>query len=137
MRFLIYFLVFLVFFGISFGYAYGYEEISTSNFKVVNTLGEEIKSPLVEQQLNLQTSLTNVSDRELDWAYIVQIIDSKGAIVDLNFSTGSLVKNQTLTTALFWTPHNGGTYKIETFVWNNLHDMSALAPKSTTVLTIT
>ncbi|HSF27770.1 MAG TPA: hypothetical protein VLA53_01935 [Nitrosopumilaceae archaeon] len=132
-----FFIYFLVFFAISFGYAYGYEEISTSNFKVVNTLGEEIKSPLVEQQLNLQTSLTNVSDRELDWAYIVQIIDSKGAIVDLNFSTGSLVQNQTLATALFWTPHNGGTYKIETFVWNNLRDISALSPKSTYVITVT
>ena len=132
-----FFIYFLVFFGISFGYAYGYEEINTSDFKAVNTLGEEIKSPLVEQQLNLQTSLTNVSDKEMDWAYIVQIIDSKGAIVDLNFSTGSLVKNQTLTTALFWTPHNDGTYKIETFVWNNLTDMSALSPKSTFSITVT
>ena len=132
-----FFIFFLVFFGISFGYAYGYEEINTSDFKIVNTLGEEIKSPLVEQQLNLQTSLTNVSDKEMDWAYIVQIIDSKGAIVDLNFSTGSLVENQTLTTALFWTPHNDGTYKIETFVWNNLRDMSALSPKSTFAITVT
>jgi len=132
-----FFIYFLVFFGISFGHAYAYEEIVTSNFKVVNTLGEEIKSPLVEQQLNLQTSLTNVSDREMDWVYIVQIIDSEGAIIDLNFSTGSLVKNQTLTTALFWTPHNGGTYKIETFVWDNLRDISALAPKSTSAITVT
>jgi hypothetical protein len=134
MKFLI---CFLVFFGMSFSHAYGYEEIVTSNFKVVNTLGEEIKSPLVEQQLNLQTSLTNVSNREMDWVYIVQIIDSNGSIVDLNFSTGSLVENQTLTTALFWTPHNYGTYKIETFVWNNLRDISALAPKSTFTITVT
>ena len=133
MKFFIYFLVF----SISFGYAYGYEEIVTSNFKVVNTLGEEIKSPLVEQQLNLQTSLTNVSDGEMDWVYIVQIIDSKGAIVDLSFSRGSLVKNQTLTTALFWTPHDDGIYKIETFVWNNLVNISALAPKSTFTITVT
>ena len=132
-----FFIYSLVFFGISLGYANGYEEINTSDFKVVNTLGEEIKSPLVEQQLNLQTSVTNVSDKEMDWAYIVQIIDSKGAIVDLNFSTGSLVENQTLTTALFWTPHNDGTYKIETFVWNNLRDMSALSPKSTFAITVT
>ena len=132
-----FFIYFLVFFGISFGHAYGYEEIITSNFKVVNTLGEEIKSPLVEQQLNLQTSLTNVSDREMDWAYIVQIIDSEGAITDLNFSTGSLVKNQTLTTALFWTPHTGGIYQIEIFVWDNLRNISALSPKSTFITTVT
>jgi hypothetical protein len=132
-----FFIYFLVFFGISFGYAYGYEEIVTSNFEVVNTLGEEIKTPLVEQQLNIQTSLTNVSNKEIGWVYIVQIVDSKGAIVDLNFSTGSLVKNQTLTTALFWTPHNYGTYKIETFVWDNLLDINALSPKSTFTITVT
>ena len=134
MKFFIYFLVFL---SISFGYAYGYEEIVTSNFEVVNTLGGEIKTPLVEQQLNIQTSLTNVSDKEIGWVYIVQIVDSKGAIVDLNFSTGSLVKNQTLTTALFWTPHNYGNYKIETFVWDNLLDINALSTKSTFPITVT
>src|SRR5574338_593750 len=132
-----FFIYFLVFFGISFGYAYGYGEINSSDFKIVNTLGEEINSPSVEQQLNLQTSLTNVNNEEMNWVYIVQIIDSKGAIVDLNFSTGSLVTNQTLTPALFWTPHKDGTYKIETFVWNSLRDMKALSPKSIFTITVT
>src|SRR5574341_567169 len=106
---------FLLSLTLSFGYAYGYGEISVSDFKIVNTLGDEISSPAVEQQLNLQTSLTNVSNQNIDWVYIAQIIDAKGAIVDLSFSTGSLVKNQTLTAALFWTAHKDGTYKIETF----------------------
>jgi len=132
-----FFIYFLVFFGISFGYAYGYGEINSSDFKIVNTLGEEINSPSVEQQLNLQTSLTNVNSEEMNWVYIVQIIDSKGAIVDLNFSTGSLVTNQTLTPALFWTPQKDGTYKIETFVWNSLRDMKALSPKSIFTITVT
>ena len=95
--------------------AYGYGEVSTSDFKIVNSLGEDIKSPVVDQQLNLQTSLKNVSDQNINWAYIVQIIDSNGAIIDLNFATGSLVKNQTLTAALSWTPHSAGNYKIGSF----------------------
>lgn len=132
-----FFIYFLVFFGLIFGNAFGYQEITTSDFKVVNTLGEEIKSPLVEQQLNLQTSLTNVSDKEIDWAYIVQVIDSQGAIADLNFKTGSLVKNQTLTPALFWTPHKDGNYKIEIFVWDSLRDMNALTAKSIFNITVT
>ena len=127
---------FLVFVAIGFGYAYGYGEISTSDFKIVNTLGDKINSPVVEQQLNLQTSLKNVSDRNIDWVYIAQIIDANGAIVDLSFSTGSLVKNQTLTAALFWMPHKDGTYKIETFVWDNLRDIDPLAPKSTFTITV-
>jgi len=135
MNFAIYF--FLLYLTLSFGYAYGYGEISVSDFKIVNTLGDEINSPVVEQQLNLQTSLTNVSDQNIGWVYIAQIIDANGAIVDLSFSTGSLVKNQTLTAALFWTPHRDGIYKIETFVWNNLRDIDALAPKFTFTITVT
>ncbi len=128
---------FLSFFMIGFGFAYGYGEVSTSNFKIVNSLGEDINSPVVDQQLNLQTSLKNISDKNINWAYIVQIIDSNGAIIDLNFATGSLVKNQTLTAALSWIPHSAGNYKIETFVWDNLRDIDALAPKSAFPITVT
>src|SRR5947209_20014791 len=89
--------------------AYGYGEISTFDVKIVNSLGEEIKSPVVDQQLNLQTSLKNLSGKRVDWTYIVQIINSDGAIVDLKYAAGSLVKNQPLTAALSFTPHSSGT----------------------------
>ena len=135
LNFAIYFI--LIFFTLGFGYAYGYGEISASDFRIVNSLSQDINSPVVEQQLNLQTSLTNLSDKNVDWVYIVQIIDSNDAIVDVNFVTGSLVKNQTLKPALFWIPHSDGVYKIETFVWNNLHDIDALTPKSTFIITVT
>ena len=135
MNFAIYFILIFLTFGV--GYAYGYGEISASDFRIVNSLGQDINSPVVEQQLNLQTSLTNLSDKNVDWVYIVQIIDSNGAVVDVNFVTGSLVKNQTLKPALFWIPHLDGVYKIETFVWNNLHDIDPLASKSTFTITVT
>ena len=117
--------------------AYGYEETLASDFKIVNSLGEEIKSPVVDQQLNLQTSLKNMSGKNIDWAYIVQVINSDGAIVDLNYATGSLVKNQTLAAALSWTPSERGNYKIEIFVWDNLRDINPLAPMSTHSITVT
>lgn len=117
--------------------AYGYEEISTSDFKIVNSLGEEIKSPVVDQQLNLQTSLKNMNGKNIDWAYIVQVINSDGAIVDLNYATGSLANNQTLAAALSWTPSERGNYKIEIFIWDNLRDINPLAPMSTHAITVT
>ena len=133
------FLLFLVFAVMIIGAssAYGYEEISTSDFKIVNSLDEEIKSPVVDQQLNLQTSLKNMGGKNIDWAYIVQIINSDGAIVDLNYATGSLAKNQTLAAALSWTPSERGNYKIEVFIWDNLRDINPLAPMSTHSITVT
>jgi hypothetical protein len=117
--------------------AFGYGEVSVSDFKIVNSLGEEIKSPVVDQQLNLQTSLKNVSGKNIDWVYIVQIVRDDDTIADLNYATGSLVSNQTLTAALSWIPHASGTYKIETFVWNNLRDIDPLAPALTSTITVT
>lgn len=117
--------------------AFGYGEVSASDFKIVNSLGEDIKSPVVDQQLNLQTSLKNVSGKDINWAYIVQIVRDDGTIADLNYATGSLVSNQTLTAALSWTPHASGTYRIETFVWDSLRDIDPLAPMSTSTVTVT
>ncbi len=133
------FLLFLVFVVTIIGAssAYGYEEIATSDFKIVNSLGEEIKSPVVDQQLNLQTSLKNMNGKNIDWAYIVQVINSDGAIVDLNYATGSLANNQTLAAALSWTPSERGNYKIEIFIWDNLRDINPLAPMSTHSITVT
>ena len=135
MKFLLVLLFVLAIIGIN--SAYGYGEVSVSNFKVVNSLGEEINSPVVDQQLNLQTSLQNVSQNAVSWAYVVQVIDSSGAISDLNYATGSLVANQTLTAALSWTPHASGTYEIQILVWDNLRDIDPLAPVSTFNMTVT
>ncbi len=117
--------------------AYGYQEVSISDFKIVNSLGQDITSPVVDQQLNLQTSLKNSADKNINWAYIVQVINSDGAIADLNYATGSLVKNQTLNAALSWTPHTRGNYKIEIFVWDNLRDINPLSSMLTYPITVT
>lgn len=117
--------------------AYGYQEVSTSDFKIVNSLSQEITSPVVDQQLNLGTSLKNVSDKNIDWVYIVEVTNSDGVVVDLNYATGSLVKNQTLAAALSWIPTASGNYNIEIFVWDNLRDINPLAPMSTHEITVT
>lgn len=117
--------------------AYGYQEVSTSDFKIVNSLSQEITSPVVDQQLNLETSLKNVSDKNIDWVYIVEVTNSDGVVVDLNYATGSLVKNQTLAAALSWIPTASGNYNIEIFVWDNLRDINPLAPMSTHEITVT
>jgi hypothetical protein len=117
--------------------AYAYPDVSTSDFKIANSLGQDIRSPVVDQQLNLETSLKNVSDKNIDWAYIVEVTNSDGAVVNLNFATGSLVKNQTLSASLSWTPTASGIYNIEIFVWDNLRDINPLAPMSTHEITVT
>lgn len=81
--------------------------------------------------------MKNLGDKNINWAYIVQVINSDGAIVDLNYATGSIVKNQTLAAALSWTPYTRGNYKIEIFVWDNLRDINPLASMLTHAITVT
>src|SRR5207245_5955364 len=102
-----------------------------------NSYGEKSKPQVDNKKINLQASLKNLSGKSVDWTYIVQIINSDGAIVDLNYAAGSLVKNQTLTAALSWTPQSSGNYKIETFIWDNLRDIDPLGPMSTYIITVT
>lgn len=135
MKFLVVLFVLLVAVGAR--AAYGYGEVSASDFKIVNSLNEEVTSPVVDQQLNLQTSLKNTSQHGTDWAYVVQVINSNGAVSDLNYATGSLVANQTLTAALSWTPHASGTYTIQVFVWDSLKEINPLAPMSSHTVTVT
>jgi hypothetical protein len=78
-----------------------------------------------------------LGDNNVNWAYIVQVINSDGAIVDLNYATGSLVKNQTLAASLSWIPHERGNYKIEVFVWDNLRDINPLASMLSHIITVT
>jgi len=135
MKFFILLAFVLVLIGIN--SAYGYGEVSISNFNVVNSLDQNVTSPVVDQELSLQASLQNLSQNEVNWVCIVQVLDSKGEISDLNYATGSLVANQTLNSALSWTPHASGTYQIQILVWDNLRDIDPLAPMYTSTITVT
>ena len=134
MKFLI--TLFFLIGSIGFNVAYGYGEVSAQDFKIVNSLNQNVNSPVVDQQLNLQTSLKNITLKDINWAYVVQVVDSNGAISDLNYATGSLVANQTLTAALSWTPHVSGKYTIQVFVWDNLRDINPLAPMTSYTVTV-
>ena len=89
--------------------------------------GEELSYVLVNQQVLITADVVNALDRQLAFAYIVQIQDERGTVLSLAWLTGSLSPNQSLSPALSWTPEHPGTYHATIFIWEGINNPTALS----------
>ena len=93
-----------------------------------SALAQEKDFVFVDEQVRIESDLTNNQDRQQNFAYIVQIKDSDGVTVSLGWITGSLSPNQRLSPALSWTPEKPGVYLAEIFVWDSITNPDPLSP---------
>lgn len=93
-----------------------------------SALAQEKDFVFVDEQVRIESDLTNSQDRVQSFAYIVQIKDSDGVTVSLGWITGSLSPNQRLSPALSWTPEKAGVYLAEIFVWDSITNPDPLSP---------
>ena len=98
-----------------------------SQSEIQDTLGEELSHVLVDQQVLIVADVTNALDRQLPFAYIVQIQDEDDVVVSLGWLAGSLSPNQVLSPALSWTPQDPGAYHATIFVWEGIDNPVALS----------
>ena len=103
------------------------ERAPASHSEVQDTQGRELNYVLVDQQVLIVADVTNALDKQLPFAYIVQIEDETGVIVSLGWLTGTLSPNQLLSPALSWTPQYPGTYHARVFVWEGIDIPSPLS----------
>jgi len=91
-------------------------------------LAEEQDFVFVDQQVQIQSDLSNSQDRIQNFAYLVQIKNDDDVTVSLAWITGSLSPNQRLSPSLSWTPENAGIYAVEIFVWESITNPDPLSP---------
>jgi len=91
-------------------------------------LAEEKDFVFVDQQVQIESDLSNSQDRFQNFAYLVQIKNDDGVTVSLSWITGSLSPNQRLSPSLSWTPENTGIYAVEIFVWESITNPDPLSP---------
>ena len=91
-------------------------------------LAEEKDFVFVDQQVQIESDLSNSQDRFQNFAYLVQIKNDDGVTVSLAWITGSLSPNQRLSPSLSWTPENAGIYAVEIFVWESITNPDPLSP---------
>lgn len=82
----------------------------------------------VNKQVQVAADVSNGLDRDQSFAYIVQIKDQNGVVVQLSWLTGTLTPGQSLNPSQSWTPTTTGSYTAEIFVWGSINNPDALSP---------
>jgi hypothetical protein len=107
---------------------------------LVDTYGQKVSSFHVDQQIGIESTLTNNGNSDQKVTYLVQVIGSNG---ETDFLQGSsllgngLPHNQTVTESQVWIPKSTGQYTIEIFVWSSLTSAVPLTDVLHTQVTVT
>jgi hypothetical protein len=89
------------------------------------------------QNIQIATTLQNRQATPQNLAYIVQISDKHGAVIDLEIQSASIDAGQTITLGKSWMPSSDGSYTIKVFVWDGVNEApSPLAPVTERTITI-
>ena len=81
----------------------------------------------VNKQVQITADVSNGQDRDQSFAYIVQVKDQNGVVVQLSWLTGTLTPGQSLNPSQSWTPTTPGSYTAEIFVWDSINNPDALS----------
>ena len=91
----------------------------------------------VNKQVQIAADISNSQDRDQSFAYLVQIKDQNGVVVQLSWLTGILTPSQSLNPSQSWTPTSPGSYTAEIFVWNSINNPDALSPPLSMTIAVT
>ena len=87
---------------------------------MVNTSGQKITDFHVNQQIGVESNLTNNGKIEHKFTYLVQVMDNHGKTEYLEGFSASMLPNQSFTASQVWMPKAPGQYTVQVFVWDSL-----------------
>jgi len=102
----------------------------------VDDSGNEIDTVSIDQTVDITTTISNDSEYEQKFVFIVQIKDSNGLVVSIDYIQDTLTKGTSLNPSLSWKSEYPGIFTYEIFVWDNLDDLNALDEMSSSKLTV-
>ncbi|MGI0017852.1 MAG: hypothetical protein ACREA1_04010 [Nitrosotalea sp.] len=106
----------------------------------VDTFGKPISNFQVDQQIAVQSNLTNNGSSDQPITYLVQVMDSNGATDFLEGASllgKGISPGQSFTEAKVWTPKHSGQYTVEIFVWSSLTSAIPLTDVLHTTVNVT
>ncbi len=110
------------------------ERAVASEPEIVDSRGDGVDILSVNEQILIQSEITNSQKKKQPFAYIVQIKDDAGVTVSLSWVTGELPPEDSFRAAQSWMPDIQGTFSIEVFVWESIDNPNAISPvRSTTI----
>jgi len=111
-------------------------QIAIDEIYLADSQGKQIKSPNINQQLQVITQIQNLESYRQDFTNIIQITDKSGSVVSLSWIVGNLNEGQNFEISQSWTPKQKGEYTIQAFVWKSLDDATPLAQTQVQTITI-
>ena len=104
------------------------EKMYLDNIGVVNSFGQEFDEIKTDQVLQIAADLTNTNEYAQNFAYVVEITDSKNVLAQrAKWMTGTLDSDQTFNVGLSWTPKETGEYKAVISIGTKIDSVSQVA----------
>lgn len=101
-------------------YSNAFSDITLTEPIMVDTMGEQVSTFHVGQQIGVESTLTNNGDSEQKFTYLVQVLDENGGTEYLEGFSASMLSKQSFTASQVWIPKHSGQYTIQVFVWDSL-----------------
>jgi len=95
-------------------------DISLTSPKMVSLTGYELTSLHVDQQIGIESIITNHATSQKKFTYMVQVLNNKGQVEYFEGLSASILPNQSFTVSQSWIPKESGQYTVQTFVWDSL-----------------
>lgn len=100
----------------------------TSEPVLVDSFNFPLSKVSMNEQVLVQSEITNTQNLTQTFVYIVQVKDSDGITVSLSWISSSISANDSLKAAQSWTPQLPGNYDTEIFVWDSIEGKQVLSP---------
>lgn len=105
--------------------------------QITSALKDDAWQVHVNKQVQIAADLTSGLNRDQPFAYIVQVLDQNGVVIQLSWLTGTLTAGQSLSPSQSWTPAAPGNYTAQIFVWSGIDNPNALSPPLTMKISVT
>ena len=104
------------------------ERVPASNARISDIFGNSINNPSVGEQIQITSDIANQQNREQKFAYLVMIQDDSGTTKSLSWIDGTLNPESSFSPSSSWLPKKEGDYVATMFVWEIVHNPTALSP---------
>ncbi len=93
---------------------------SDVGLRIVDAFGNDLYAVSVGESMQFPSYFGNGEYDEQQFAYVVQVKNDDGVVVNLQWITGSLSSGQSFSPAISWIPTQAGTYTATAFVWESV-----------------
>jgi len=110
--------------------------LESSQILLTDSLGNQLLSFSSNHQMQIVGTITNDHNFKQKFVYLFQVKNITNFVESISWIQGELAPKQSLDVSQSWIPTKSGTYQIETFVWNSLNNLMALAPVMSTSIVV-